>query len=176
MKQLMKNKLIILLLSVLMLGGCSFSLGPQQQLPAQLHTLYLETDNPYGSLESSLRKVFHSSNVTFVDSAQAATMTLQLSKPTKTNSGATVGPSSQSRIYVIKYVATYTLKDKQDKILLGPRELSSTRSLVLNANQLLQSNNQLSSLYTEMERDIVMQLYSQLRSEKAAQALAKTAP
>lgn len=168
------SKLVVLLFGALLLTGCGFHLGPQQPLPAPLHTMYLETDNPYGSLASLLRKELRSSHVTLVDSAQAAQVVLQLSKPVQGTTNATIGPTSQARIYLVKYEVSYTLKDKHGKVLLGPRELKSTRNLVLNANQLLQSNSQLSNLYSEMEHDIVTQLYSQLRSEQVQQALSKT--
>lgn len=158
---------------VLMLSACSFQFRGQNTLPQSLRTLYLQSNNPYGSLESTLRQTLHSSGVTLVNTAQSAPVTLQISNPIQTNNGATVGPSSGTRVYTLSYQVTFTLSNTQNKIFVGPRTLTAIRNLTLSPNQLPQSNNQVDILNREMERDIVNQLYNMLRSEQVIQALSR---
>lgn len=160
---------LVTLIVVLGLTACGFHLRNQGQLSQSIHTLYLETSSPYGSLESNLSQTLRSSGVTLVDKAKAAPITLQLSKPIESDINATIGPSSQSRAYTLTYQVSYTLKNAQGKVLLGPETVTTTRNFILEANQLPQSNNQMSVLRYEMERDIVNQLYNRLRSKQVAQ-------
>lgn len=165
--------LTLLTLTIMLLGisACGFQLRGQNALPKSLHVLYFQTENQYGSLESMLRHTLRSSGVVLVNSAHAAPITLQLSTPVQTNNNATVGPSSRTRVYTLSYQVTFTLKNAQGKILVGPRTLATSRNLTLSANQLPQSNNQIDILSREMERDIVNQLYNVLCSKQVIQTI-----
>jgi len=170
---MIKKFRMCLMMGVVLLGltACGFQLRNHNELAQPLHTVYLQTDNPYGSLESSLRQTLRSSGVKLADTANAAPVTLQLSKPAAINSTSTMGPSSQSRAYTLAYAVTFALVNTQGKILVGPETLQASRSLILSANQLPQSNNQTDILNHEMERDIINQLYNRLRSKQVAEAL-----
>jgi len=168
---MMSKKLLspIIAAIFLMLTACGFQLRGDHELPQPLHRLYLEADNPYGSLESSLRRTLRSSDVILTNTAQVASVTLKLYKPIQTNTNTTMGPSSQSRAFALTYQVRYALVDPQGHILLGPENLATSRSLILSANQLPQSNNQSDVLKHEMERDIINQLYNRLNSEQVAE-------
>lgn len=163
------------LIASLMLNACGFQLRDENELALPLHTLYIQTNSPYGSFESNLCQTLHSSHVTLATSAQAAPVVLRLSKPLESNTNTTVGPSNQSRTYTLTYQITYTLTNAQGKVFIGPETLTTSRNLVLSPNQLPQSNNQTDVLKYEMERDLISQLYNRLRSKQVSDALSSSA-
>lgn len=162
---------IFLSLILLSMAGCGFRLRNQNELPPHLHILYLKTANPYGSFETNLGEALRSSGVTLVNSPQSAPITLLVFKPLQTNYSSTGGPSSQARVYIFRYSVTFTLTNASGKYLLKPQTLSTTRNLTLTANQLLQSNNQLSTLEREMQREIINQMYNRLSAEQVFKAV-----
>ena len=155
------------------LTACAFKLRNRNELPPQLHVLYIKADDPYGAFESNLRASLQSSGITLVDNAAQAPVTLHVLKPQLTYAAGTIGTSNQTRIYSVTYRVDVILEDAVGKPVL-PMMLSDTRSLVLGANQLIKSNNQLSQLEQEMYRDIISQLYNRLSSAQVAQMLQKT--
>lgn len=165
----------IILVSLILIGvsACGFQPRNFNTLPKALHTLYIQSDDPYGSLTTTLRQTLRTSGINVVDSPSVAAVTLKLSRPVRTDNSATVGPTTSTRVFALTYSVTFTLTDSQGKNLLKPQTLTTSRTLTMAANQLLQSNNQLSTLTKEMEREIVNQLYNHLRSERVAEALKK---
>lgn len=170
-KSLYSRQIAVICLALFGLIGCGFQFRDQNALPPGLRTLYLQTANPYGSLEAELRQTLRASGVVLVDNKKQAPVTLQLSNPVRTNSSATVGPSSQSRVYTLVYSVIFTLANSDGKLFMSPQTLTAVRTLTLAANQLLQSNNQLATLNKEMEREIIDHLYNHLRSQQVMQAL-----
>lgn len=157
------------------LTGCGFQLRGQEGFPACLQVLYLQTENTYDPLETTLhqklRQIMRSSGVQLVETMRQAPVTLQLSRPIQTINSNVIGPSSQTRIYTVHYSVSVTLMDSHGKILTGPRLLQTSRSLTLSANQLLESNNQLDILTQEMEQEILNQLYQVLHAKQVLQSL-----
>jgi len=153
------------------LTACGFHLRGQNELPPALHTVYLQTDNPYGQFESTLKQTLISAGVVMVDSPRAAPVTLSISKPVLANSMSTLGASNQTRVYTVVYTVTFSLMNAQGKVLFPATPITSTRSLTLSANQLLDSNSQLTLLEQEMQRDVIDQLYNRLMSQQIAQVL-----
>lgn len=163
---MMIKKLRVCLLGILLCGltACGFQLRGHDLSALSLKAIYLQLDNPYGSLESKLRHMLHASGVTLVNDPARAPLSLHLYPSSTTNTNAMVGPSSQSRSYTLTYTVTYVLSDAKRAISLPPETLQVSRDLILSANQLPQSNNQIAVLNREMERDIISQLYNRLRS------------
>jgi LPS-assembly lipoprotein len=153
------------------LSACGFHLRSYNELPPAMHTLYLQTENPYGSFEASLRYNLRTSGVILVDAANKAPITLKISKPLQTNSNLATGPSSQARTYSISYEVTFSLANAQGENLLPPQTLNTSRNLILSANQLPQSNNQIDILNRDMEQDIINRLQNRLRSKQIIAAL-----
>lgn len=151
--------------------GCGFKLHGQSTLPPQMRTLYLKTNNPYGAFETSLKQALISSGVTLADSPHQAPLTLNISKPIQTINNTTTGTSNETRIYNINYSVVYYLTNAQNKVVLPPQTATSTRSLTLSANQLIESNNQLVQLIREMQREVINNMYYRLSSRQVVEQL-----
>lgn len=158
-----------LLYCAALLLGCGFSLRNANELPPTLQHLYLKTEEPFGRFETTLRATLRSSGVQLVTSPDQAPVTLAVSKPELSYSGSTVGTSNQSRVYSVVYAVAVSLLTPDGKVLWGPKMLRSLRNLTLSANQMIESNNQLSLLEQDMQRDVITQLYNRLGSEQVAQ-------
>jgi LPS-assembly lipoprotein len=172
----MKHKVsVIILLSIISLfnlTACSaFHLRGQNELPPALRVLYVQTDDPYGLFTATLRTTLRSSGVTLVDSPALAKVTLNVSKPLLANRGVTIGSSNQTRIYSVSYSVNYVLTASDGKPILPAQTLTTSRTLTLSPNQLLESNNQLVLLEQEMQRELINQLFNRLTSQQVAQAL-----
>lgn len=171
----MKHKVLVIIflyvISLFSLTACAFKLRGQNELPPALRVLYVESDDPYGQFNIKLQNTLRSSDVTLVDSPSSAKVILQISKPVLADRGVTIGSSNQTRIYNISYSVRYVLKTPQGKPILPPQTLTSSRSLTLSPNQLLESNNQLTLLEQEMQRELITLLFDRLTSQQVAQAL-----
>ncbi|HVV67794.1 MAG TPA: LPS assembly lipoprotein LptE [Gammaproteobacteria bacterium] len=176
MHKYLRLTVLYMLLGILLcsLSACAFKLRNRNELPPQLHVLYLKADDPYGAFESNLRASLQSSGIMLSDTAAEAPVTLHVLKPQLTYAAGTIGTSNQTRIYAVTYKVAMILEDADGKQLLSPMLLSDTRNLVLSANQLIRSNNQLSKLEQEMYRDIISQLFNRLSSVQVAEVLQKT--
>lgn len=155
------------------LSACGFKLRGSSVLPPQLKVLYLESEDPYGNLETILRSSLQTAGIELVESKDQAPLVLHVLKPILTTSAGTIGTSSQTRVYNVNYNVTMKLENPQGASLVSPMVFSASRSLVLSANQLITSNNQLSQLEQEMYRDIVSQMYNRLSSVQVREALQK---
>lgn len=166
------NRLLILLLfsALLALTACGFKLRSHaNSLPAELQTLYLNADNPYGPFESSLKQTLRASGVTLTQSPDQAPFTLNTTKPILATSNTTTGNSNETRVYNISYSVTYSLTNQRGSVVLPPQQAITTRSLTLSANQLLESNNQLTMLTREMQREVIAKMFNHLNSQEVAE-------
>ena len=170
----MRKLLLLMVLTLsLSLSACGFKLLNANELPASLHRLYLKTEEPYGGFETALRASLRSSGITLVETPAEAAVVLFITKPHLSYSTATVGTSNQSRVYNVVYAVSFGLFNTQGAAILPPQPLFATRDLTLSANQLIESNNQLSLLEQDMQRDVITQLYFRLSSQLVKQLLAK---
>lgn len=159
-----------LALLLLSLVACAFKLR-QTQLPPALHVMYLQTDVTYGPFESLLRQSLLSSGVALVATPAQAPVTLHIFKPIEANTSTTVGASNQTRVYIITYTVAFELKDAAGKILLGEQKVTTSRTLRLSANQLLETNNQLPLLQQDMRREIIYQMFYRLKAPQVPLSL-----
>ncbi|MDF3055694.1 MAG: rlpB [Gammaproteobacteria bacterium] len=166
------NRIFILFLctALLALNACGFKLRSYaNSLPPELKTLYLNVDNPYGSFESLLKQALHSSGVTLVALPAQAPFILNTSKPVLITQNTTIGNTNEARVYNVNYSVKYSITDRNSKTVLPPQEARATRSLTLNANQLLESNNQLTMLTREMQREVITKIFNFLNSQEVAE-------
>jgi LPS-assembly lipoprotein len=162
-------QLLSVILLAAMLLGCGYHLRSQSELPPQLNRLFICSNNPYGQFEQTLRHTLRSSGVVLVDSPQEAFITLSIESTKLYTATTNVGPTSQARTYNVTYTVIYSLRNSCGRVLLPPQTIVVSNTLLLNANQLLDSNNQLQMLELEMQRDAINQLYNQLSAERVAQ-------
>lgn len=167
----MKLKIIVAFLICLLLSGCGFRLRGCEPLPLQLHVLYLTGCDPYSPLMKRLRQVFRSLRVCLVNNPCGAFVTLQILSDDFHQTSTSIGTSGEVTTYLVTYCVSYQLRDSNGRILQGPQSVTTTRSYSISSSHILGDTAALDSLQEEMQRDVIYQLLTQLRSVCTARAL-----
>jgi hypothetical protein len=139
-------------------------------LPAQLHTLYYQPDNPYDPVASELKDVLNSLNIKLTTSAAQAPFTLVVSKSKSTHSKANLNNISQATsITYSQYVTVSLINNKTHKKVVSS-SFSASMSQYLNQNQIMTANT--SSLATQsLPHDLVTHIFVWLTTNNVRDAL-----
>jgi LPS-assembly lipoprotein len=164
-------KSLVWVLAWLCLTACGFQLRHQPLLPAPLHTLYLQSTDPYGQFEAILKRSLQLSGATLVNNSNQAPFILDIQNKTFYSTAASIGTSTQARVYSLVYLVTFTLSDQHGRTLSGPQTVSASGTLTLNANQLLESNDQQPQMIAQLEHNDAQQIITQLNSPQVLEAL-----
>ena len=168
------KKVLFIIFTTLLISGCGFHFRGEQPLPPALKSIHVQSANPYDQFTSTLKRNLNATGIHVKNTPQAVNLRILAAHLSNTNP--TIGASSQARVYTFTYIATFDLVDKKGKLLLAPQTVASSRNLTLNANQILGSNDQLTLLKQELERDIVNKIYNHLTAEQAIQAVSHLKP
>jgi LPS-assembly lipoprotein len=167
----MKIKLIIIIGILCSLTACGFKLYSKESIPPQLHTVYLQSNEPYGSLETSLKSTLSTQGINFTDTAQQAPIILNISGTSFTHDDSNTVSSSQATVYNFTYDVTFNLLTTQGKAIIQPQTVEATRTLTLNPNEVLDSNPEVDTMKQEMERELIFKITNRLNSKNTKQAL-----
>ncbi|MAZ38939.1 MAG: hypothetical protein CMF49_02380 [Legionellales bacterium] len=165
-----QNICIIILFSIL-LTACGFHLRTQEPLPPELHTLYIDSANPYGNLTLELKQILKSLDTQLVDSAQDAPITLRIFGEQYVSDVLSESASSSTEQYTLHYQVQYELLSKTGKVLFGPKIIHNQRNYTVNENQVLSTDSEQESLQTEMQHDAVFTLLRQLSAPETQKKL-----
>ncbi len=100
-------KYIILIYILCSLTACGFKLYSKEAIPPQLHTIYLQSNNPYGSLETSLKQTLTTQGIHFTDSAKHVPIILNISDTNFTHDNSNTVSSAQATVYNFTYDVTF---------------------------------------------------------------------
>jgi len=163
-------KYIILIYILCSLTACGFKLYSKEAIPPQLHTIYLQSNNPYGSLETSLKQTLTTQGIHFTDSAKHVPIILNISDTNFTHDNSNTVSSSQATVYNFTYDVTFNLLDAHGKKIIKPQTVSATRTLTLNPNEVLDANPEVDTMKQEMERELIFKITNRLNSKNTKQA------
>lgn len=173
----MRQRIFIYLISLgllsFFLSACGFKFRNQHELPQQLRILYLKSNDPYGPFTISLKQALRSSGVELVDAPSEALVTLDLESAHTTVTANSIGPSSQARVYNVNYTVIFSLLNSIGTPILPDQRIVVNDTLTLNANQLLDSNNQLKIEEEEMRREAIRQIYNRLSSQQVLEIVSQ---
>ena len=167
-------KLILIFFISYVLISCGFHLRGEAVLPSQLQTLYLQSNNPYGSFTKSLRRSLIASNVTLVASAAEANYTLRILSEMISTTSATVSSSTNVKSNRLSLAVSYAIYDKKGQAIVGPATVTTQQTVTLNTTQLLGASHEQQQTEEEMRRNAVGLLMSRLAAPQTVQQLEKT--
>jgi len=166
---------IVLLLNLLCLttlvSGCGFHLQGETKLAPPLHRLYLQTNDPYGTLARSLQQYLKLSNVQLVSSPTQASTILVILSDNTSEELLSVSGTQQTRQYNLKVTVVFDITDPKGRSLIGPQTLSETRTTTVQANQILGSSNEANLFYQQMRRSISYALINRIASNEVTTAI-----
>lgn len=167
-------KLIAIFAASFLLTACGFHLRGQNDLPAQLKTIYIDSSNPYGKLEVPLKSTLESLGANVVDAPQESPIALKINSAAITHDNSNVVSSDQATIYNFTDSCSFTLINSKTKKPIIPQQyLSFTRQLTLQPNELLDTSGEIDTLEEEMNRDMIYRILNILNSKDVKAALAK---
>lgn len=170
MQKFFKLFLIIALSSVL--SACGFHLRGEQALPPQLKTLYIDAA-PYAPLTLALKQSLTSANIKIVSSAAESPLTLQILGENFNQNLANISANTLVKTYNLVYSVQFQILNKSRKVIYGPATVKAFSSYVVNDNQILGDNSQLTTQQANMRRDLVGLIFTRLGSNDVRKALAK---
>jgi LPS-assembly lipoprotein len=166
---MLKNILILAIL--LSLTACGFHLYGQKAVPPQMQTMYLQSNNPYGTLETNLKQSLRAVGVKFAGAANQAPVTLNITSANLNHGDSNTVSSAQATVYNFTYDVTFNLLDASGNPIIGQQTVQSARTLTLNPNEVLDANPEVDTTRQEMERELSFKIIQILGSPNSRQAL-----
>jgi outer membrane lipopolysaccharide assembly protein LptE/RlpB len=167
----MKISSILIICILCSLSACGFKLYSKEELPPQLHTLYLQSDNPYGQFETDLKHSFKTMGINFTDLQTQAPITLKIINTNFSHDNLNTVSSSQATVYNFTYNVTFNLLNSQDKSIISPQTVKSSRTLTLNPNEVIDANPEVDTIKQEMHRELIFKILNRLSSKNTQRAL-----
>lgn len=163
MKRMHVLRIIIPLTLSLMLTACGLHMRNSASIPPELHRLYVYSPQPYSPFITLLKSQLEALDIDVVDSPTKANYTLAILSTTLTHSNPPIGNTSYAYSYAFTYHVGIALRTKDDVDVAGPYQFYTTRSLLLNTNQIYTSGAR-PLLQRELQRDMVNKIYDWLAS------------
>ncbi|QLH43727.1 MAG: hypothetical protein HWD59_14200 [Coxiellaceae bacterium] len=157
-----------------LLSACGFKLRGDADIPPAVRVLYIKSNNPYGEFESTLRSTLPPMGIRLVDNPTEAAITLEILKTDLNYFITSISASNQASTYQVTYSARIAAKDNKGKTILAPETISSSETLMVNANTVIGSNNQLDLLSKQLQQDLVFKILNLLSAPRVKEALAQT--
>lgn len=162
-------KVFILSIVMSLLSSCCFHLRGENALPCPLRTIYIKSSNPYGEFEHKLRKAFLASHICVVPCSNHALFSLDINHTTLSYIPSSVGTSSQATVYKVTYAVEISLTDCRGKILMLPQTVKSSSTMIVNAQQALNSTNQIDVLSDQLQRETILKIFDILTSPRVCE-------
>lgn len=156
---------LLLFASMLTLTACGFHLRGQINLPNKLHTFYLDSASPYSPLLNEIRKTLSYSNITTVDSADKAPVTLFVNSDNLSYSQSTLGTSTSLRNYTVTYTVNYELRNPSGHMIAGPFSVSSSETITAVSGELLDNSSKLSQAKKSLQQDVITKMMFQISAK-----------
>ena len=155
---------------VLTLSACGFHLrgeGGHYTLPFTSMYVGLPKGSPLGiDLKRNIRA---NGGTTVVENAKDADGVIEvLTDPEKTRTKSILSLNSNGRVrqYLLQYVITFRVTDRDGHELLAPTTISLNRPIDFNETQLLAKEQEEALLYKDMQTDLVQQMMLRMAAIK----------
>ncbi|HEX2548964.1 MAG TPA: LPS assembly lipoprotein LptE, partial [Gammaproteobacteria bacterium] len=136
-----------------------------------LQHLYLNTKDPYGPLARQLKEYLKISGVHITDKKEEATTVLSIINEITSQQLIGISGTQQTRQYNLTLSVTFVVEDIEGKALTPPQTLQQTRTLTIQADQILAGSNEANLLYHQMRSAIVYDVLNRLTSKEISKLL-----
>ncbi len=164
---------VIFIATTCLLSACGFQPRGQIAVSPYLNGIYLQTSSDFTPLSQAIEKTLAENNIQLADSPENAKIILKVFNEQESNSQMTVGASQQTRQYKLVYSLEFSLYDKRNTLILGPRRMIEYRTQIIQANQLLDNNLETTQLYNSMREQAVLDLMYQLTAKNTSELIAQ---
>ena len=153
---------------VLLLSGCGFQLRGQAQLPPELSTVYVQSQQaigaPPGAVSRKLRLLLAGNGATVTRNPAQATATITILREGSGRRVVATDRINVKRQYFLAYDASYQVTLANGQILIPPEGLSANRTLLFDENQVLGFEAAQETLVDSMAEDLAWQIVRRLQA------------
>jgi len=180
------NQRIVLLIFlwsiiVIVFGGCGFHLGDNTiNVPKELQTIYLQTNNPYSHFTKQLKRICQRYGISIVDDINQAPLILDILSHQETILPLGNANTTSSNIYQLSYHVKFAIKtlSEQNKTettnVIGPKTLSASNTLTLPNNTLPNNDSQTKIIFQTLQVNVIKMLLNDLSSVDTRQKLTQS--
>lgn len=161
----------LLLMNLWLFSSCGFNTRTANDFPKELKTISVKMPNIDRIFQEDIIRLLQSLHVK-IDSNAPITLDINTFNFTHTHPELTT--TAQAVTYIYHMTLTFSIL-KNNKILVPPKTLSASRSIIMNVNQVYTSSTA-SLAKRELEREIINLLYFHLISQNTQRALQTTQP
>jgi LPS-assembly lipoprotein len=161
----MLKKLTIasMLLSLfVVLTACGFKLRGDVELPLVLQDTYIQSEDPFTGMARALRTLLKQSGANLLETKEAASAILAISHERSENRILSVGSSGKATEYELFDEVTFSLSDRDGKVLIEPQTLRMTRDLVFDQNELLGKLSEAEGIHRQMRASLARQIITRI--------------
>jgi len=165
-----KSIFFCILLFCFLSSGCAFHLRSRANFPPQLMRVYFSSERPYSVLTTQLTTLFQSMDIQLVKSPSQAALSILISDDVFTYSRPDIVDTTLPTSINFSQIATVRIEDNKDKAILATQAFGTSKSLMLNPNQIYTANaNDL--IKQELNRRLVSLIYYWITSTNTKDVL-----
>ncbi|MDF1796805.1 MAG: hypothetical protein P1U63_09740 [Coxiellaceae bacterium] len=163
------TRLIVIASLSIIIAGCGIHFRSPDELPAGLRSMYLQTSDPYSNLSNLLNRMFAALDIKMAKSPDKADYIFEVIGTTFDHDNPAITTSNQAITLTYRLLLIFQIK-QGGKVVFGPRSLTATREVILNANQLFM-NNVSPLVKQQLDRRMTDLVFDQLISEQAIKSM-----
>ncbi len=171
---MIKRCLIVIFFLTLM--SCGYHFRGKLNLAPPLYHLYISTKDPYGPLTRNLREYLKISGVHLTENKESAITVLSIQSETTSQQLLGISGTQQTRQYNLVLTVAFSVENKDGKTLVPTQVLRQTRTLTIQADQILAGSNEANLLYNQMRSAIVYDILNRLASKDISALLIAEKP
>lgn len=165
------SRFILISTLILTLAGCGFHPRNADHFPPALDRLYIDSSNPYSNFQTLLNDNLRALHVVLVKKPEQAPITLVILSNVLSHSDPGLVSTNMAVPYSFTLTTTAELRSSKGEIITGPVSFSTTRTIVLNSSEVMNSSIGLST-QQDIVRNNIAKLYFWLISGNTQKALA----
>lgn len=155
-------KTILLVALTFIVSACGFHLRGSLSLPEGVAPVYIGGPYANSPLGIEVRNLLNGNGVDVATTPSDANYSLLLVSQATKRRALTLGTGTTASEYQLSETITIELKDRQGKLIAGPRKLTERQILHNDPNQVLSSADEERLLREEMTRSLAVQVSRQL--------------
>jgi len=153
------------LLCLTLLAGCGFKLRGAYQLPAAMHSTYIDSGSSSAQLIRTLKSSLKASDINLLEQASDTAAVLKVFRESRSKRIASVDSKGRAREYTLIYAVSFSVKAAADNFVIEEQTISIDRDFLFDTEDVLGNARGESQLYEEMQQDLVRLILLRLQSK-----------
>ncbi len=155
--------LMTLLLTTLLVTACGWHLRGTQNVSLDMANVYLNAEDPHGSLATTLKRTLVSSNVTLLPSSKGAEHSIYLSRDSVNRRTVSVGNDTLAAQYELTVRAEYRVYDTDGRVIIPTTSVQAVRSYDFDANAVVAAQEEERLITKELRTNIAQQMVRRIQ-------------